>query len=220
MTTPTTRSKGRRDEMASTKTWARAVIAAAAIGCGVMTAATPAADGQPTDTCTAGWLVHDANGQPGLLTAGHCDYGGAVTYFNTATGFEVVGWFTHRVYDGDTAGDDDIAVLGIGNGTGVPEVPNDTRIIGIRPVTAPANDTHLADGQQLCHYGLITGSQHGGPKCGPIVSVAPTRVRFLAHVEKGDSGGPAATQALTARRQRQATAEPCRRSPGTPPEPG
>lgn len=203
--------------MAATTTWARAVIAAAAIGCcGVMAAAIAAADppdfdlshhpapalapgvgigtydadGQPTDTCTAGWLVHDANGQHGLLTAGHCDYGDAVTYFNTTTGFEVVGWFTHQVYDGDTAGDDDIAVLGIGNGTGVPEVPTDTRIIGIRPVTAPADDTHLAEGQQLCHYGLITGSQHGGPECGPIVSVTPTKVRFLAQVEKGDSGGP------------------------------
>ena len=217
MTTPTTRSTGRRDEMASTTTWARAVIAATAISCcGVMTAATavadppdfdlshhpaPAlapgvgigtydADGQPTDTCTAGWLVHDANGQPGLLTAGHCDYGGAVTYFNTTTGFEVVGWCTHQVYDGDGDRDDDIAVLGVGNGTGVPEVPTDTRIIGIRPISAPADDTHLANGQQLCHFGLITGAQHGGPECGPIVSVTPTKVRFPAHVEKGDSGGP------------------------------
>jgi hypothetical protein len=26
-------------------------------------------DNQPVDTCTAGWLIHDANGQPGVLTA-------------------------------------------------------------------------------------------------------------------------------------------------------
>ncbi|MDT5233938.1 MAG: hypothetical protein QOI39_4438 [Mycobacterium sp.] len=203
--------------MAHTTTWARAAITAAAISCcGVMTAATAAAnppdfdlshhpspalapgvgigiydaDGLPMDTCTAGWLIHDANGQPALLTAGHCDDGGGATYFNATTGLQAVGWFTHQVYDGDDAGDDDIAVLGIGNGTGAPAVPTDTRIIGIRPVTASADDTHLAEGQQLCHYGLITGPQHGGPECGPIIDVTPTKVRFLAHVEKGDSGGP------------------------------
>jgi hypothetical protein len=69
-------------------------------------------------------------------------------------------------------------------------VPTDTRIIGIRPVTTPVHDTHLAAGQQLCHYGLITGPQHSGPACGPIVNVSTTKVRFLAPVDKGDSGGP------------------------------
>ena len=201
--------------MPNTTTRARAAIAAAAISCcGAMCAATAAAvppefdlshhpapalapgvgigiynpDNQPTDTCTAGWLIHDSNGQPGLLTAGHCDGGGAVTYFNETKGFEIVGWFTHQVYEGDDGGDDDIALLGIGNSTA--QVQTDTRIIGIRPVTASADDTHLADGQQLCHFGLISGPQHGGPACGPIVEVHPTTVRFLAPVEKGDSGGP------------------------------
>jgi hypothetical protein len=204
--------------MAHTTTWTRAAIAAAAISCcGVMTAATAAADppdfdlshhpaaalapgvgigiynadGQPTDTCTAGWLVHDSTGQSGLLTAGHCDDGGGVTYFNKSTGFQVVGWFTHQAYQGDDSEDDDIAVLGIANSPNAPpQVPTDTRIIGIRPVTAPADDTHLAEGQQLCHYGLISGPRHRGPECGPIVDVGPTKVKFLAHVEKGDSGGP------------------------------
>jgi hypothetical protein len=69
-------------------------------------------------------------------------------------------------------------------------VATDTRIIGIRPVTAPADDTHLSPGQQLCHYGLITGPQHRGPACGAITDVSSTKVRFLAPVEKGDSGGP------------------------------
>jgi hypothetical protein len=199
-------------------TWARAAIAAAAISCcSVMTAATAAADppdfdlrhhpapalapgvgigiynadGKPVDTCTAGWLVHDSTGQTGLLTAGHCDYGGGVNYFNNTTGFQVVGWFTHQAYGGDDAQDDDIALLGIANSPNAPpEVSTDTRIIGIRPVTAPADDTHLAEGQQLCHYGLITGPQHGGPECGPIIHVSRTKVQFLADVERGDSGGP------------------------------
>ena len=81
--------------------------------------------------------------------------------------------------------------LGIGNSPNEPEeVPTDTRIIGIRPVIAPADNTHLAEGQQLRHYGLITGPQHRGPACGPIVNVSATKMRFLAPVDKGDSGGP------------------------------
>jgi hypothetical protein len=147
-------------------------------------------DGRPTDTCTAGWLVHDSNGQPGLLTAGHCDNRGPASYFNETKGFQIVGWFNHRVYDGDTGGDDDIAVLGIGNGTNAPSVPTDTRIVGIRPVSTTAGDIHLSQGRQLCHYGLITGSRHGRPECGPIVEVQPNTVRFAAPVDKGDSGGP------------------------------
>jgi hypothetical protein len=44
------------------------------------------ADGKPTDTCTAGWLVHDSSGQQSLLTAGSfsftpIDRGQAVAMF-------------------------------------------------------------------------------------------------------------------------------------------
>jgi hypothetical protein len=148
------------------------------------------ASNRPVDTCTAGWLIHDGNGQPGLFTAGHCDDDGVVTYFNETKGFQVVGSFTHKALGGDHGEDDDIAVLGIGNSTPGPPVPTDTRIIGIRPVTASADQPHLASGQQLCHYGLISGDRHGGPECGPVVEVQPNTVRFGAHVTKGDSGGP------------------------------
>jgi hypothetical protein len=72
-------------------TWVRATIAAAnppdldlshhpapalvpSVGLGIHNA-----DGNPVDTCTAGWLVHDSTGQAGLLTAGHCDDGGTAT---------------------------------------------------------------------------------------------------------------------------------------------
>jgi hypothetical protein len=102
----------------------------------------------------------------------------------------VVGYFNHKVYGGDHGGDDDIAVLGIGNSTNGPPVLTDTRIIGIRPVTAAVDDARLASGQQLCHYGLISGARRGGPECGPIVGMQPTTVRFEARVDKGDSGGP------------------------------
>ena len=149
------------------------------------------ADGQPRDTCTTGWLVHEATGQPGFLTAGHCDYGGGASYVNRTTGPQIAGWFTHQVYQGDEAKDDEIALVGIANSPDKPpEVATDTRIIGIRPVSAPVDDKQLAEGQQLCHFGFITGPQNGGPECGPIVEMSSSKVRFLAPVEKGDSGGP------------------------------
>jgi hypothetical protein len=81
-------------------------------------------------------------------------------------------------------------VLGIGNGPNAGRASTDTRIIGIRPVVAPPDQPHLARGQQLCHYGLISGDRHGGPECGPVVEVQPNTVRFDAHVTQGDSGGP------------------------------
>ena len=102
------------------------------------------AENRPVDTCTAGWLIHDSNGQPGVLTAGHCDDDGIVTYFNNTKGFQVVGSFTHKALGGDHGEDDDIAVLGIGNSTPGPPVKTDTRIIGVRPAdccrrSAPSN---------------------------------------------------------------------------------
>src|SRR5947209_18096779 len=120
------------------------------------------ADNRAVDTCTAGWFIHDGNGQPGLLTAGHCDDDGAVTYFNENKGFQVIGSFTHKALGGDHGEDDDIAVLGIGNFTAGPPVPTDPRIVGIRPVTASGEQPRLAIGQQLCHYGVISGDRHGG----------------------------------------------------------
>ncbi|WIM87916.1 hypothetical protein PT015_24375 [Candidatus Mycobacterium wuenschmannii] len=148
------------------------------------------ADNQPVDTCTAGWLIHDGNGQPGLLTAGHCDDGGDVTFFNQAKGFQIVGAFTHKALGGEHGEDEDIAVLGIGNATPGPPVPTDARIIGVRPIVRPVEETRLVKGQQLCHFGLISGPRRGGPECGPIVELRPTTVRFDAHVTEGDSGGP------------------------------
>ncbi|WP_317187661.1 S1 family peptidase [Mycobacterium avium] len=197
-------------------TWVRrAAMAAAAIGCcGALTAAPAAADADldlrhhPAPAvapgiaiatydanhagvvvpCTAGWLVHDANGNPGVLTAGHCYVGGGAIYWNTIKGAEGIGRFTEHVYEGTSDEDEDIAVIGINNvPTPTGPVATDTRIIGIRPVTAPADPARLAKGQQLCHYGLATGPP---PQCGPITYITPTKVVFAAPAAEGDSGGP------------------------------
>jgi hypothetical protein len=60
------------------------------------------------------------------------------------------------------------------------------------PAVAPGVGIGIynADGKPTCHYGLITGPQYRGPECGPITDVGPAKVKFLAPVEKGDSGGP------------------------------
>ena len=39
----------------------------------------------------------------GVLTAGHCDDDGIVTYFNNTKGFQVVGSFTHKALAATTA---------------------------------------------------------------------------------------------------------------------
>lgn len=148
------------------------------------------ADSTPGSGCTAGWLVHGADGQAGLLTAGHCFHGGGATYLNTTQGFVGIGRFIHHVYDGDGGDDADMAELGISNYPGAPSVDTDTRIIGIRPVVAPVDDARLANGQELCHYGAASGPPNHGPECGRIVDVTASKVRFLAESEPGDSGDP------------------------------
>lgn len=197
--------------MARIRAW---TVAAAAIGCCVVLAAVPAAaepssmtpapavapgidigiygpnGGPDVNGCTAGWLVHGADGQPGLLTAGHCFHGGGATYLNTNHGFIGIGRFIHHVYNGDGGDDADIAELGIGNYPGAPSVDTDTRIIGIRPVVAPADDARLANGQVLCHYGAASGPPNHGPQCGPITYLTANNVVFDAPNAPGDSGGP------------------------------
>ncbi|MEB3052123.1 hypothetical protein KV112_20650 [Mycolicibacter sp. MYC123] len=148
--------------------------------------ATYAPDRSPAGFCTVGWLVHDADGQAGLLTAGHCDHGGGGAYQNATDGTLGVGRFTHHIDEGDRGEDADIAVLGIGNYRGAARpVATDTRIIGIRPTSAPANPGRLSVGQWLCHYGAATHLA-----CGPITAVLDTKVIFAAPARKGDSGGP------------------------------
>ncbi|MEB3065513.1 chymotrypsin family serine protease [[Mycobacterium] zoologicum] len=182
---------------------------AAAISCAVLTAAPAQADPQlsdypapavapgvaigtynadttPAGVCTAGWLVHDADGRPGLLTAGHCEHGGGAVFNSSVHGFEGIGRFTHHIDEGSKGEDADIAVLGIGNArTATGPVATDSRIIGIRPTVAPADPARLEVGQQLCHYGATTHLA-----CGPIIALTPSKVVFAAPAARGDSGGP------------------------------
>ncbi len=136
--------------------------------------------------CTAGWLVHDADGQPSVLTAGHCFQGGGAAFHNANTDkWEGIGRFTQHVNEGTKGEDADIALLGIGNFPNARPIATDTRIIGIRPVVATADPAHLSVGQTLCHFGTASGLQ-----CGPITELGTTNIAFNAKAARGDSGGP------------------------------
>ena len=207
------------EDSAATKTKARAAVVAAAICCCGMTFAASAiaepppdfdlsnhpapalapgvgigiydGNNQPVDTCTAGWLIHDSNGQPGLLTAGHCDDDGAVTYFNEAKGFQVVGSFTHKA---------------LRQATTARTTTSPCSESATPRLTRPCPPTRASSGsgrslrpptsrirREVSSCVITASSPVSGtarPECGPVVEVQPNTVRFGAHVTKGDSGGP------------------------------
>ncbi|MUL61202.1 hypothetical protein B5P44_01210 [Mycobacterium sp. CBMA 213] len=142
-------------------------------------------DSTAADACTAGWLVHTGDGQAGVLTAGHCFHGGGAAFATSSRTVEGIGRFIEHEHSGSRGEDSDIALLGIGNFPSAKQLPTDTRIIGIRPVVAPADPGHLSQGQTLCHFGQASGLQ-----CGPVTRVTGTKVEFAAPADTGDSGGP------------------------------
>lgn len=137
--------------------------------------------GNSGGTCTAGWLAHDANGHPVMVSAGHCDLGGPVAMKWTATNqYETIGTFTKSIDDGNVENDTDIGLISLSNNT----IPSDTRVLSRRPVEGATADVKIGD--VLCKYGNVTGRA-----CGPVLD-QPTasKVRFGAAGAPGDSGGP------------------------------
>lgn len=133
------------------------------------------------DTCTAGWLVHDAAGKPLMLTAGHCDMGGKVAMKWTTTGaYETIGSFEQSVHEGNVGDDADFGVVALNNGA----IPGDVRVLDRRPVEGVTDAIKVGD--VLCKYGLTTGRT-----CGAVLETpTASKVRFDAASAHGDSGGP------------------------------
>lgn len=145
------------------------------VGLGIYDAA-----GNPGGGCTAGFLAHGAAGQPVMISAGHCDHGGEVDIKWSKTGaYEKVGAFSDTVHEGSSGETSDIGLIRLEPGV----IPSDLRVIGIRPVTGVTSD--VKKGDQLCHFGDVTGLQ-----CGPVTEVTKSKVTFAAKVAVGDSGGP------------------------------
>lgn len=145
------------------------------VGLGIYDAA-----GNPVNACTAGFLAHGAAGQPVMISAGHCNRGGEVDIKWTNTGaYEKIGAFSDIVHEGSSGEGSDIGLIRLDQGA----IPYDLRVIGIRPVTGVTSD--VKKGDQLCHFGDVTGLQ-----CGPVTEVTKSKVTFAAKAAVGDSGGP------------------------------
>ena len=138
------------------------------------------ANGGGESACSVGFLVHTRTGNPGFLTAGHCDHGGTASYKNSAGTYESIGAFSESIDVDNGADDSDIALVEF-----TAAAPTDSAIYGFRPVTGVASPVRLAVGDQLCKFGVATGRQ-----CGSVTYVSPTKVYFDAKTDGGDSGGP------------------------------
>lgn len=129
--------------------------------------------------CTVGFIVLNARGTPIMLTAGHCDEGGAQSVFYRGTGaWEPVGTFLINEFDPTFADGPDIGVVPIKNTV----VPASADLLGRTPVTGAARPTV---GQRLCKVGSYSGTT-----CGEVTKVTSSKVYFEGFTRHGDSGGP------------------------------
>lgn len=134
--------------------------------------------------CTAGFLVHTRSGQPGLLTAGHCNRPGrpSKVTMNLAgiLPYATLGTFTQTVDEGSHSDQHDIGLIVLDG----EYVPQTSAVAASLPVSGVATDLRV--GQQLCKYGMSTGQE----ECGQVLDVTDSKVVFAAGGQCGDSGGP------------------------------
>lgn len=154
---------------------------AEAIGPGVGIKVTYA-DNSETTSCTAGFLVRTEGGQPGLLSAGHCNKPGGPGSVAVHRGgiYPTVGTFTETVYDGNGWNDADIGLITLDDPD---KIPLASEING-HPVTGVASGIEIGD--TLCHFGIRSAE----PRCGPVTTSEKNKVRFAAAGTCGDTGGP------------------------------
>ncbi|MGD1174035.1 S1 family peptidase [Mycobacterium seoulense] len=142
------------------------------------------ADGSGGMGCTAGFLVRTSTGQPGVLTAGHCNRPGEASNVTMNLGgtlpYATLGTFSQTVSEGVHNEQHDIGLIVL-NGDNVPQNP---AIGAALPVSGVA--TGLEPGQELCKFGMGTGKA----TCGPITEITDSKVVFQAPGQCGDSGGP------------------------------
>ncbi|QLL09602.1 S1 family peptidase [Mycobacterium vicinigordonae] len=141
------------------------------------------ADGTGGMACTAGFLVRAQSGQPGVLTAGHCNKPGEaskVSVNSAGESYVTVGTFDQTVSEGTYGEQHDIGLIAL-DADKLPQTPS---IKSSMPVMRVAENVQI--GQQLCKYGMKTGRV----ECGQITEVTESKVVFLAASQCGDSGGP------------------------------
>lgn len=156
---------------------------AEAIGPGVGIKITGSGRRSETTSCTAGFLVVNKDGQPGLLSAGHCNKPAGTGKVAVHHGglYPTVGAFTQSIYDGDGWTDSDIGLITLKD---LDKIPVSAEVDG-HPVTGLAERVEIGD--TLCHLGIRSGE----PMCGPVTANEKNKVRFAAASTCGDTGGPA-----------------------------
>ena len=141
-------------------------------------------DGTHGISCTAGFLVHTADGRPGLLSAGHCNEPGTDGTVTIHHGglyvYPKVGRFAESVYGGNDWDDYDIGLITLDSDGRIPL----TSDVDGHPLVGLAE--HVEEGDVLCHFGIRSDEA----VCGPVVAVEANKVRFVATGRCGDSGGP------------------------------
>lgn len=142
------------------------------------------ADGSGGMGCTAGFLVRTNTGQPGVLTAGHCNRPGEASKVTMNLGgvlpYATLGTFSQTVSEGVHDEQHDIGLIVL-NGDDVPQNPAIASTLRVSGVA-----TNLHTGQELCKFGMGTGEA----TCGQITEITDSKVVFLAPGQCGDSGGP------------------------------
>ncbi|WP_232011215.1 S1 family peptidase [Mycobacterium shigaense] len=141
-------------------------------------------DGSGGMGCTAGFLVHTGSGQPGFLTAGHCNRPHQASRVTMNLGgilpYVTLGTFNRTVTEGAPTDQHDIGLIVL-DGEQVPQTSAIAASLQVSGVT-----TDLRIGQQLCKYGMSTGQE----ECGQILDITGSKVVFAATGQCGDSGGP------------------------------
>ncbi|SPM43106.1 endopeptidase [Mycobacterium numidiamassiliense] len=134
--------------------------------------------------CTAGFLVRTSTGQPGFLTAGHCNRPGNPSRVTMNLGgilpYAMLGRFSRTINEGSGDDQHDIGLIML-DGESVPQT---SAIAASLPVSGVATDLWV--GQQLCKYGMTTGHE----ECGQVLDITGSKVVFAAAGQCGDSGGP------------------------------
>jgi hypothetical protein len=134
--------------------------------------------------CTAGFLVRTSTGQPGFLTAGHCNRPGnpSRVTMNLAgvMPYAMLGTFRRTINEGFGDDQHDIGLIMLDG----EYVPQTSAIAASLPVSGVTTD--LSVGQQLCKYGMSTGQE----ECGQVLDITGSKVAFAAAGQCGDSGGP------------------------------
>jgi hypothetical protein len=136
--------------------------------------------GRTGTECTAGFIVHTSQGDPALLTAGHCAKSADRVQMFYLPQNELIAIGSYRATEYDSQ--HDIALLGINS-----DIRVDPKVLGKYPVATVVDPGDFATHPDtvLCKMG-----DKSEFSCGPFQRTVGNRVYFRAPAVHGDSGSP------------------------------